>query len=291
MTQRLPSRTIGFATCSQYSDLTADDRILATALEKRGVQVVPVVWSEAEPQSLSCDLLLVRSVWDYHLRPQDFMHWIDCMSERIPVVNPPGMIRWNMDKRYLREIARAGFDVPRTIFLDQGMDADLEEVMERGGIGRAVVKPVVSASAYETRRIVEVAAQDNEWLNAMLKDRPMIVQEFITEIQSAGEWSLIFAGMKFTHAVRKAPKPGDFRVQEEHGGLHTLASPPPEALTMALKIMERFAPDAAYSRVDIVMRNDQPTLMELELIEPLLHFEMAPQAAEVLAEKLAKAYR
>ena len=97
--------------------------------------------------------------------------------------------------------------------------------------------------------------------------------------------------MKFTHAVRKAPKPGDFRVQEEHGGLHTLASPPPEALTMALKIMERFAPDAAYSRVDIVMRNDQPTLMELELIEPLLHFEMSPQAAEVLAEKLAKAYR
>jgi glutathione synthase/RimK-type ligase-like ATP-grasp enzyme len=284
-------KVIGFGTDASHRDLTADDRILATALEKRGVQVVPVVWSEAEPQSLSCDLLLVRSVWDYHLRPQDFMRWIDGMSGRIPVVNPPEMIRWNMDKRYLREIASAGFDVPRTIFLDQSADVDLAEVMARGGLEQAVVKPVVSASAYETRRIDNPRSEDNVWLNRMLQRRPMMVQEFIPEIQSAGEWSLIFAGMKFTHAVRKAPKPGDFRVQEEHGGLHTLASPPPEALTMARKIMERFAPDAAYSRVDIVMRNDQPTLMELELIEPLLHFEMSPQAAEVLADRLAKAYR
>lgn len=248
--------------------------------------MAPVVWTEMKPDSLACDLLLVRSVWDYHLRPQDFMRWIDAVSSRMQVLNPPEMIRWNMDKRYLLKIETAGFRVPKTVFLDEGTDADLAEVMHSGGFGEAVVKPVISASAYETRRITQATRQQNEWLNAMLTTRPMMVQEFIPEIQSGGEWSLIFAGMEFTHAAHKLPKPGDFRVQQEHGGLHMPGSPPAQGLAMAQEILQRFAPEAAYCRVDLVMRGEHATLMELELIEPLLHFELAPEAAEVLAAKL-----
>jgi len=125
----------------------------------------------------------------------------------------------------------------------------------------------------------------------MLTTRPMMVQEFIPEIQSGGEWSLIFAGMEFTHAAHKVPRAGDFRVQEEHGGLHKRGNPPKQAFAMAQEILQRFAPQAAYCRVDLVMRGEHATLMELELIEPLLHFELAPEAAEVMAEKLTKAYR
>jgi glutathione synthase/RimK-type ligase-like ATP-grasp enzyme len=284
-------KTIGFATCAQYPDLTHDDRVLAVALEKRGALVMPVLWMEAEPESLHCDLLLVRSVWDYHLEPQRFMRWIDGVAAKIPVINPPEMIRWNMDKKYLGEVEAAGFTVPRTIFLAQGADVDLGSVMRLGGLKEAVVKPAISASAYETRRIEEPTPSDSEWLNGLMKNRSMMVQEFIPEIQSDGEWSLIFAGMEFTHAVRKAPKAGDFRVQEEHGGLHQLGAPPANALRMAKKILQRFAPEAVYCRVDIVMRKDRAILMELELIEPLLHFELAPGGAEVMAEKLVKAYR
>jgi glutathione synthase/RimK-type ligase-like ATP-grasp enzyme len=284
-------RTIGFLTSGNHRNLTKDDLILAAALERRATCVRPVVWTEAAPDSLACDLLLVRSVWDYHLRPQDFMRWIDEVSSRMPVLNPPEMIRWNMDKRYLREIERAGFRVPKTVFLDEGTHADLAEVMHSGGFGEAVVKPTISASAYETRRIKQATRQQNEWLNAMLTTRPMMVQEFIPEIQSSGEWSLIFAGMEFTHAAHKVPKTGDFRVQEEHGGFHKRGNPPKQALAMAQEILQRFAPEAAYCRVDLVMRGEHAILMELELIEPLLHFELAPEAAEVMAEKLTKAYR
>jgi glutathione synthase/RimK-type ligase-like ATP-grasp enzyme len=291
MTRSASTHIIGFATCSQYPHLTADDRILAAALEKLSIKVVPVVWTEATPDSLQCDLLVVRSVWDYHLRPQDFMRWIDAVSSRMPVLNPPEMIRWNMDKRYLSRIEAAGFAVPRTAFLEQGVDADLAELMQRGGFGQAVLKPVISASAYETRRIDEPTPENSRWLKTTLKHRPMMVQEFVTEIQSGGEWSLIFAGMEFTHAVHKVPKPGDFRVQEEHGGLHKLAAPPQDGLAMAQEVLWRFAPKAVYCRVDLVMREDQPMLMELELIEPLLHFELATEAAEAMAGKLAKAYR
>jgi glutathione synthase/RimK-type ligase-like ATP-grasp enzyme len=285
LVQHLPFR-IGFATCATYRDLTADDLILAAALERRGTKVIPVVWTEVAPDSLACDLLLVRSVWDYHLHPHNFMRWIDGVSGRMPVLNPPEMIRWNMDKRYLLEIETAGFRVPKTVFLDEGTDADLAEVMHSGGFGEAVVKPVISASAYETRRIKQATHQENEWLNAMLTMRPMMVQEFIPEIQSSGEWSLIFAGMEFTHAALKLPKPGDFRVQEEHGGMHSLATPPPDALAMARGVLRHFAPEAVYCRVDLVMRGERATLMELELIEPLLHFELASEAAEVMAGNL-----
>jgi len=279
-------RTIGFLTSGNYRNLTKDDLILAAALERRGTRVAPVVWTEMKPDSPACDLLLVRSVWDYHLRPQDFMRWIDAVSSRMPVLNPPEMIRWNMDKRYLQQIEAAGFRVPKTVFLNEGTEAELAEVMHPGGFGEAVVKPTISASAYETRRIKQATHEQNEWLNAMLTTRPMMVQEFIPEIQSGGEWSLIFAGMEFTHAVHKAPKAGDFRVQEEHGGSHKRDNPPKQALAMAQEILQRFAPDAVYCRVDLVMREERAILMELELIEPLLHFELAPEAAEVMAEKL-----
>ena len=248
--------------------------------------MAPVVWTEIKPDSLACDLLLVRSVWDYHLRAQDFIRWIDAAVSRVPVLNPPEMVRWNMDKRYLRRIETAGFTVPKTVFLDEGTEADLAEVMHSGGFGETVVKPTISASAYETRRIKQATPQQNEWLNAMLATRPMMVQEFIPEIQSGGEWSLIFAGMKFTHAAHKVPKAGDFRAQEEHGGLHKRGNPPKQVLAMAQEILQRFAPEATYCRVDLVMRGEYATLMELELIEPLLHFELSPEAADVMAKHL-----
>ena len=118
-----------------------------------------------------------------------------------------------------------------------------------------------------------------------------MIQEFIPEIQSDGEWSLIFAGMEFTHAAHKAPKAGRFS-RAGRTWRHAQAGPCPEsALVWPQEILRRFAPGAVYCRVDIVMRKDQPTLMELELIEPLLHFELSPDSAEVMAEKLAKAYR
>ena len=291
MTLRALRHTINFATCSQYPNLTSDDQILGAALEKRGMKVVPVVWTETEPEAVSCDLLMVRSVWDYHLRPQDFMRWIDAVSRRMQVLNPPDMIRWNMDKRYLHRLEASGFPVPRTLFLAQGADVDMGSTMRLAGLKQAVVKPVISASAYETRRIDDPTPLDDQWLNALLKHRPMMIQEFVPEVQSDGEWSLTFAGLEFTHAVHKAPKAGDFRVQEEHGGLHKLGPVPGNALSMAQEVLRRFAPGAVYCRVDIVMRKDQPTLMELELIEPLLHFELSPESAELMAEKLVKAYR
>lgn len=303
--------TIAFATSTQYRELTTDDRILVRALEGRGAKVVPVVWTETPPESLACDLLVLRSVWDYHLQPERFFNWVSATAESTKVVNAPELVRWNMDKHYLKDIEAAGFTIPRTFIFEKGSQTDLRQLMASSGILAVVIKPAISASAFETYRIdASQAVEFNAQLNALLQDRSMLVQEFVPEIATSGEWSLIFIGKLFagksfaasatpgnasassdggpecTHAVNKLPRSGDFRVQEEHGGLHRLAKPPVEALQMAQAILARFAPQAAYCRADMVLRPQGPVLMELELIEPLLHFELAPLAAEQLASTL-----
>lgn len=276
---------IGFVTCAEHRQLTADDLILAAALERRGVKVVPVVWRETQPQSLACDLLLLRSCWDYHLHPQAFVSWVAEAHRRATVINSPEIVRWNMDKHYLGDVQAQGFAVPRTIFLDAGATVDLPSLIGSGGFTQAVIKPAISLSAYETYLVrAEEAKQFQDRINALLRERDILVQEFVPEIQTTGEWSLVFVGGEFSHAVSKLPKNGDFRVQHEYGAFHELAQPPKQVLETASAILARFAPQALYCRADMVQRQDAATLMELELIDPVLHFELAPEAAEKLAE-------
>jgi len=278
---------IGFVTSAEHRNLVADDLRVADALEKRGASVVPVVWTETDPKAMGCDLLLLRSCWDYHLRPKAFVDWVIDAHEKTPVINSPGVVRWNMDKRYLEEVQAAGFAIPRTLFEEQGSCVDLAEMMNAEGLRDAVVKPSISASAFETYRVSrEEAGAFNRKFNSLLQERAMVVQEFVGEIETGGEWSLVYLGGEFSHAVNKVPRPGDFRVQHEHGGQYRAAVPSEELQYAASAISSRFAQQAMYCRVDMLLREQGPTLMELELIEPLLHFELAPKAAECMAELL-----
>lgn len=299
----MPNRSItkiGFVTSAEHRHLIEDDLLVAAALEKRGASVVPVVWTETAPQSTGCNLLLLRSSWDYHLKPQEFLSWVSEVHNHVPVINSPEIVRWNMDKRYLIDLQAAGVVIPRTVVVEQSYraglqeahlqeanlqdanlrEADLEEMMNAEGLADAVVKPTISASAFETYRVRrEEAGSFNLKFNSLLSERAMVVQEFVEEIESGGEWSLVYLGGEFSHAVNKLPRPGDFRVQHEHGGQYRAAIPSKELQQTASAIVSRFAQQAIYCRVDMVLRAQGPTLMELELIEPLLHFELAPEAA------------
>jgi glutathione synthase/RimK-type ligase-like ATP-grasp enzyme len=284
-------KTIGFVTSAEHRNLVADDLLLAVALERRGTRVVPVVWTEIEPQKTGCDLLVLRSCWDYHLKPQEFLSWVSEAHNHVPVINSPEIVRWNMDKRYLSDLQAAGVLVPRTLVVEHGIQADLEELMNAASLTDAVVKPTISASAFETYRVQRDAAGSfNVKFNKLLSERAILVQEFVSEIETGGEWSLVYLGGNFSHAVSKLPRPGDFRVQHEHGGQYRAAVPPRDLQDAASAIVSRFAREAVYCRTDMVLRTQGPTLMELELIEPLLHFELAPKAAERMAELLTGHY-
>lgn len=245
----------------------------AKALTDAGAEVTPIAWTEAGDLS-GYDLVLPLIVWGYHV---DYPHWLELVDraerDRWRMINPPALLRWNGDKAYLAELATRGVSTVPTLAVESCCDADLEEARRSFDSDWLVIKPPISASAMGTHRL----GPDDD-LPAESRGRAMIIQPLIEEIARTGEFSLMLFDGEFSHAVVKRPKAGDFRVQEYHGGV-TLPCPVPPggAVRLAQSALAAAPTAAAYARVDIVP-DDQGTLriMELELIEPSLFLDHAP---------------
>jgi hypothetical protein len=115
-----------------------------------------------------------------------------------------------------------------------------------------------------------------------------MVQEFMDGVLGEGEWSLMFFGGKFSHAVLKTSKPGDFRVQSDFGGKSRAADPPAFVIECAIHAVQAVE-QTLYARVDGVVDHHQAQfrIMELELIEPALFLTSHPAAAERFADAIA----
>jgi glutathione synthase/RimK-type ligase-like ATP-grasp enzyme len=255
----------------------------AEALSGAGATVNPVPWTE--PGDLSAyDLVLPLVAWGYH---QDYERWLDVLeradAERWRMINPPALLRWNGDKAYLAELADRGVPTVRTLVVESCCDADLEEARRRFDSEWLVVKPPVSASAHGTHRL-----GPNDDLPPDSRAKPMIIQPLIEEIAKTGEFSLMLFGGEYSHAVMKRPKSGDFRVQEYLGGITTpCKAPPAGAVKLAQQALAAAPAEATYARVDIVP-DDQGVLriMELELIEPSLFLDHAPDGGAAFTRSI-----
>jgi glutathione synthase/RimK-type ligase-like ATP-grasp enzyme len=262
---------IGIASSEEV--LPVGDRRLVDALVAIGFEVEVVDWKDAAREWSGFDAVVVRSCWDYHLQVEKFLQWIGRLEScGVVVVNSPELIRWNASKTYLGELAAGGAVIPETIFVDAGQEIDLGEVCAARGWREAVVKPVVSASAHRTER-----------RNSGIVRGPAIVQRFIEAIESEGEWSLVFIGGEYSHAVNKKPAAEDFRVQVEHGGTVIAGEAPAIALPFAARVLKLLPWPAVFARVDVVVDRGRIWLMELEVIEPELYLEMQEGAAGRLA--------
>ena len=276
---------IAFATSPELPELDADDRLALEPLGRRGVEVVPAVWSDPAVDWGAFELVVVRSCWDYHLEPEAFRAWIERLADAgLPVQNPPPVLRWNLDKHYLRELEEAGVPIAPTVWLPRGAAADLRAILAERGWSEAVVKPAVSLSAHGTWRTRRgSAAADQGRLERALAGGAMLVQRFLGEIVSEGEWSLTFLRGRFRHGVLKRPAAGDFRVQHEHGGERLAREPEPALVRQARAVLERVEAACLYARVDGVRIEGRLVLMELELIDPQLYLAQDPGAPERFA--------
>lgn len=267
---------IALVTCARLPQLTEDDRLLAAALQAGGVEPRAVVWDDPAVDWTSFDAVVIRSTWDYHLRIDEFLAWLDRLEAcGARVWNPVPLLRWNADKAYLR-----GLDVPRvpTAFVPRG--GDVRATMREHGWHRAVVKPNVSATAFET-----FIMEDGQSCPLQLATRDVLVQPFIDEVVRDGEWSLLFFGGEYSHAVLKRARPGDFRVQNDFGGTAVVCEPDAAIVESAARALAGATP-ALYARVDGVVIAGVFTLMELELIEPVLFLGQHQDAAARLARQL-----
>lgn len=266
------------ATYSECPQGTSDDQLLIPPLHALGFEAKFVVWSDLRADWSAFDLVVLRSCWDYHLRTGEFLNWIAGLESRgIPLQNPAPVVRWNSDKRYLQELEQRGVSIPRTCWLKAGEQGSSRAILESYGWSRAVAKPTVSATAYRTR---VVHAEDVE---ESLRG-PLVIQEFMPEVQIDGEWSLVFFGGEYSHAIRKVPKSGDFRVQKEFGGRAETAVAKSNLIEQAGAVVAAVEP-TLYARVDGVLRGSKFVLMELELIEPDLFLGLGKAAAR-FAQKI-----
>lgn len=274
---------VGFATSEEHAELIDDDRLAARELERRGATVRPLVWSRGD-RGADLEVVVVRSCWDYHLAPDAFRAWVASI-EAPRVVNAKEILAWNLDKAYLGELAARGATVPRTTRIGRGSRAWLARAMDELEAREVVVKPAISLTAFRTHRVARADAEASQAaLDAILADGDALVQELVPEVLTEGELSFVFFGGAFSHAVRKRPKPGDFRVQSDFGGTREPASPDAAAIAKARAILGDVP--AIYARVDVVPRGDELVVMELELLDPVLFFALDPRAPARFADAL-----
>lgn len=282
-------KRIALATAAKLPTLNDDDRLVIPALAELGLAAVPAVWDSPDVCWEEFQGVVVRSCWDYHQRLEEFLAWVTRLERAgVPLWNPPALLRWNSHKGYLRDLAAGGVAIVPTRWLARGRRVGLGQLLSDEGWIDAVVKPAVSASAAGTwRTSAATASADQSRLDALLLAGDVMVQPFIGEVCDPGEWSIIFFGGRFSHAVLKRPAAADYRVQWEFGGTAASMAPPPRLVADAAAVMAAVPGNPLYARVDGVERDDRLMLMELELIEPHLFLGWDADATGRLARVLA----
>ncbi|MEZ5891926.1 MAG: hypothetical protein R3C58_02085 [Parvularculaceae bacterium] len=278
------NKTIVFATCLALPDLQASDAVIARALETRGVAVRAAPWNGDQAPFDAADAVVIRSTWDYQEAPPAFAAWLDGLALRPNVFNDPALMRANMSKRYLLDLASRGAPLPPTLPVDPNADAILA-AMDALGLDEAVVKPEFGGTGSGLSR-VRRADRAGLAAAAVKMGMPGLVQALVPEIATAGETSFMFIAGAFTHAVTKRPKTGEILCQAEHGGTSAPAAVPDWAIAEARRILGLIPGEPLYARVDGVVLDGRMQLMEVELIEPELFFTYSPEAAERFADAL-----
>ncbi len=283
------ARRLAFATSAELPSIQPDDAQLAASLERLGIQPIVCVWNDPAVNWSTFDAVLIRTIWDYFKHHAAFLDWLDRLDRLgVPTINDSALLRWNSDKRYLLELARHDVAIIPTRLASA---AGLPEVLAAMPEQPVVIKPTISGSAWHTLRGTAGDAAFAEAVRQLPRELDYLVQPFVPEIVSDGEWSLLYFAGAFSHAVIKRPAAGDYRVQGEYGGSAEPAQADAQTLAAADRALAAVAAighgDHAYMRVDGVVSAGHFLVMELELIEPFLHLAGHPAAAERLAQDVA----
>ena len=271
-------------------NILKEDRLVQQALEKRGFKVARKSWADPNVDWRLTKAIVFRSTWDYFHRFEAWQAWLNDVSKQTRLINPIEMIRWNMDKHYLRDLQERGINIPETKYIETGDQITLAQLHKETGWGNTILKPCISGAARHTYKLHPGNLTDHEKIfQELIQVESMMLQPFQRNVVEKGEISMMVMGGKYTHAVLKIAKPGDFRVQDDFGGTVQAYQPTLEEINFAERTVAACEPIPCYARVDIIRDNhDQLAVIELELIEPELWFRLQPNAATALATAIEK---
>ncbi|MEG2942165.1 MAG: hypothetical protein RR969_11385 [Thermomonas sp.] len=259
---------------------------LQRALDHAGISVVPTPWTAHVDDASGLRgfaRVLPLLTWGYHF---DHARWLRACAtwqrEGIVLANPAGVLAWNSDKRYLAELAARGIAIPATTFTDALRQEVIERMFDDTGADELIVKPAISGGAWKTVRVRRGDVIDD------VDGTTMLVQPYLPTIESEGETSLLYFGGVLSHVVNKRPVPGEFRVQEEFGGVYrVIEEPHAGAIALAEQVLAAIDAPLLYARIDMVPDAEgRWLLMEAELIEPDFYLGSDPAQGAGFARAL-----
>jgi len=258
------------------SDYEVSDHLLIEPLKQLGWHCDTVSWRATDVNWNDYQLVMVRSPWDYQLDCDAFVKVLQEIEDSSAHLdNPLKIIKWNVNKHYLRELEAKGIEIVPTLWCDDISENDIPNYFNQLTTNEMVMKPCISAGAFDTYRLTppKALAQQEELLK-VFKQREFMVQPFMSGIIDEGEFSLFYFDDQFSHAILKTPQNNDYRVQEEFGSLIVKVDPEPVLKQHAKKVLNVIDTSLLYARLDFVRTATGFALMEAELIEPSLYFNL-----------------
>lgn len=281
-----------FLTTDDLDDFFVYDNMVKPYLQIKGWEVEDVCWHNDQIDYDSFDVVVVRSTWDYQAFPNKFVKVLEAIeSSTATLENPFKLMIWNFSKDYLRDLEQAGVAILPTLWLESFDSKAIQQAFKDFNTAEIIIKPRVSANADFTYRLTEESLLfEQKNIKEALNDRPIMVQAFEKNITDVGEFSLFYFNGEYSHAINKRPASGDFRVQEEHGGQLFSIEPTKAMLTLAEKTNQSMPQQALYARIDMLETERGMEIIEVELIEPSLYFNMDDKSAERFANALHEKY-
>ncbi len=279
-----------FLTLDDSTGFVIDDDLAYRPLAALGWRVEAISWRKPSCDWRVYDAVVIRSTWDYIADPDAFLAVLaEIERAGAPLFNPLDLVRWNIRKTYLRDLAQRGVPVVPTIWRERLAPGELPALIEEIGTHEVVIKPVIGLNAHGVFRVnARGAHQPSAELSAHYAKREFIAQPFLSHVSTEGEFSLFYFDGKLSHTILKTPKADDFRVQEEHGGVIRAIQAESELREAGETALRALNSVPLYARADFVRANDGGGfwLMELELIEPSLYLRMDAGAPERFAQAL-----
>ncbi|HEX6964124.1 MAG TPA: hypothetical protein VF175_19810 [Lacipirellula sp.] len=280
-----------FLTMENPAGFVIDDQLAYEPLRELGWDVEAVPWTSRGAAWSAYDAVVIRSTWDYTAAPQAFLAALAEIEQAgTPLYNDLSLVRWNLDKRYLRDLAQRGVPIVPTLWREQLCDGELSRLFDELGAEEIVVKPVVGAGASGAFRLDRrsLTAELTAEVERYYADRALMAQPFLQAIVTEGEYSLFYFNGRYSHAILKTPRPGDFRVQEEYGSEIRRVTADAKLRAAADGAVGALGKAVLYARADLVRSGsgDGFWLMELELVEPSLYLRMDEEAPRRFAEAI-----
>jgi glutathione synthase/RimK-type ligase-like ATP-grasp enzyme len=275
------------------ANILRDDALLTDALAAHGLTTQRIDWADPSVDWSRFRAAVFRTTWDYFERIDAFRAWLQRIERETHLINAPETIWWNLDKHYLADLEARGIPVVPSVYLEAGTTHSIADLIAELGYTEAVVKPCVSGAAWHTYRLTPAsAAEIDARIHPLRPTTAFMLQPFMADIVSGGELTLVVIDGVVTHAVRKVPKQGDFRVQDDHGGSWSEYIPGADEIAFAERAVAACVPQPLYGRVDLVRdAAGELRVMELELIEPELWLRTHPAAAQRMARAIAERVR